>query len=117
MLLIFIAFLSLWKLNEAYYPVQVATNIYFATKSTNNFQRCSSPSHDVFGIEFRNAVESSSTKDDISERRTEERQQKLMITKEIAMTNYQKMRSTLLSDSILVSIIGFSMVWYFGTFK
>jgi len=37
--------------------------------------------------------------------------------KSVAMNDYAQLRSTFLADSLFVSALGFSLAWYFGSFK
>lgn len=72
-------------------------------------------SDSIFGAEFQDSKYKDLKSYDINSKQTDPFVYQEIKTK--AMDDFNKLRSTFLSDSILVSLLGFSLVWYFGTYK
>lgn len=95
---------------SAYRTTSVLSN--YATRSVFHQQS----TDEIFGAEFlkdeqNNNLSSSSIKAPIRRKYLsyEERQK--------VMTGYQKVRVTILSDSLLISVVGFSLVWLLASYK
>lgn len=100
---------------------------HFAVPPTIFSPKTATSSDDIFGAEFSSAssrkeldIGFKSTGDNIlppseQKRLAEESDLQAKIIKSKA--SFDKLRSTVLGDSIFISIIGLSLVWTFGTFK
>lgn len=69
---------------------------------------------EIFGAEFLNDNNPSSSS---SSKKAPNRKYLSYEERQKVMTGYQKVRVTILSDSLLISVVGFSLVWLLASYK
>jgi hypothetical protein len=68
---------------------------------------------DIFGAEFTQVQQPST----VIPTQSIQNQQHPKVFRSEVMQEYQNLRSSIFMDSVLVATIGFSIVWFFGTYK
>lgn len=98
------------------YAIMPIISAYRTTAILSNYACRSVPNQqstdEIFGAEFLKDVQNSNPSSSNKARKylTYEERQKVM-------TGYQKVRVTILSDSLLISVVGFSLVWLLASYK